>query len=77
MPPGGAFGTVWGSGTYTDDSSVCTAGVHAGVISQQGGGVVVIVISPGLSSYEGSTSNGVTSVGYGSWYGSFQVVGGG
>lgn len=76
-PPGGAFGTVWGSGTYTDDSSVCTAGVHAGVISQRGGGVVVIVISPGLSSYEGSTSNGVTSVGYGSWYGSFQVVGGG
>ncbi|TQC39129.1 LCCL domain protein [Rhodococcus sp. WS4] len=76
-PPGGAFSTVWGSGTYTDDSSVCTAGVHAGVISQQAGGVVVIVISPGLSSYEGSTSNGVTSAGYGSWYGSFQVVGGG
>ncbi|NDV10849.1 LCCL domain protein [Rhodococcus sp. IEGM 248] len=76
-PPGGSFGTVWGSGTYTDDSSVCTAGVHAGVISQQAGGVVLIVISPGVSSYEGSTSNGVTSVGYGSWPGSFQVVGGG
>ncbi|WAM19226.1 LCCL domain-containing protein [Rhodococcus sp. JS3073] len=76
-PPGGAFGTVWGSGTYTDDSSVCTAGVHAGVISQQAGGIVIIQISPGLSSYEGSTSNGVTSVGYGSWPGSFQVDGGG
>ncbi|QIX54062.1 LCCL domain protein (plasmid) [Rhodococcus sp. DMU1] len=76
-PAGGTFGSVWGSGTYTDDSSVCTAGVHAGVISQQTGGVVVIVISPGLSSYQGSTANGVTSQDWGNWSGSFQVVGGG
>jgi hypothetical protein len=76
-PPGGAFGSVWGSGTYTDDSSVCTAGVHAGVISEQAGGVVVIEISPGLSSYQGSTANGVTSLDWGNWDGSFQVVGGG
>ncbi|MFC9906283.1 LCCL domain-containing protein [Rhodococcus sp. NPDC059968] len=77
-PAGGTINTVWGSGPYSDDSSVCTAGVHAGVISQQAGGVVVIEISPGLSSYQGSTSNGVTSLDYlKSWYGSFQVVGGG
>jgi hypothetical protein len=76
-PPGGTFGSVWGSGTYTDDSSVCTAGVHAGVISQQSGGVVIVEISPGLGSYQGSTANGVTSQDWGNWYGSFQVAGGG
>jgi hypothetical protein len=76
-PAGGTLGSVWGTGLYTDDSSVCTAGVHAGVISQQSGGVVIIQISPGLSSYQGSTANGVTSQDWGNWYGSFEVVGGG
>ena len=59
-PAGGGAGTVWGSGTYTDDSSVCTAAVHAGLITLAGGGTVTIEIRPGLPSYTGSTRNGST-----------------
>ena len=27
---------VWGSGVYTDDSSICKAAIHAGVIHDKG-----------------------------------------
>src|SRR5690606_14627827 len=32
MVTGAASGSVWGSGVYTDDSSVAAAAVHAGVV---------------------------------------------
>lgn len=74
-PGGGALGSVWGTGTYTDDSSVCTAAVHAGAISRSSGGAVTIEILGGLASYCGSTRNGVTSRDWGNWIGSFRVLG--
>lgn len=74
-PAGGTPLTVWGSDVYTDDSSVCTAGVHAGVITTAGGGKVTIEIAAGRLSYTASTRNGVTTRSYGSWSGSFVVVG--
>ena len=74
-PAGGAPLTVWGSDVYTDDSSVCTAGVHAGVITTAAGGKVTVEIAAGRSSYTASTRNGVTTRSYGSWGGSFVVVG--
>jgi hypothetical protein len=70
---GGPLGSLWGSGPYTDDSSVCTAGVHAGVITLAEGGDVTVAIAPGESSYEGSTANGVTSSNYGAFDGSFVI----
>lgn len=70
-PPDGEVGSVWGTETYTDDSSVCSAAVHAGVINPVEGGRVVIEIAPGEETYEGTEANGVTSQGYGSWDGSF------
>lgn len=75
-PAGGAARTVWGSDVYTDDSSVCTAAVHAGVIGFASGGLVTIEIRPGQSSYPATTRNGVTTSSWGSWHGSFVVVGG-
>lgn len=63
-------GTVWGSGPYTDDSRVCRAAVHAGVIDASGGDVS-FTVSGGLGSYQGSNANGVQSSNYGSWRGSF------
>ena len=60
-------GTVWGSGTYTDDSSLC----HAGVITRSGG-TVSIVLAPGRGSYSGSNMNGVRTQSYGPWSGSFR-----
>ena len=65
---------IWGTDTYTDDSSVCTAAVHSGAISLAAGGTVTIEIRPGLDAYRSSTRNGITSVPYGSWHGSFVFV---
>lgn len=66
--------SVWGSNPYTDDSSVCKAGVHAGVISYRSGGRVHIQPRPGQNRYVGSERNGVRTSDYGSWGGSFTVV---
>lgn len=71
---GGTFGSVWGSGTYTDDSSICTAAVHAGLITRERGGMVTIEILPGRSSYSGSNRNGVASGNYGVWTGSYEFI---
>lgn len=73
-PPGGSAGGVWGTNLYSDDSSVCTAAVHAGRISFGQGGRVVIEIRPGASSYQSSTRNGVETMSYGSWGGSYVVL---
>lgn len=67
----GEIGSVWGTAIYTDDSSVCSAAVHAGLIETDDGGTVVIEIAPGEDEYEGSEANGVTSQSYGEWGGSF------
>jgi hypothetical protein len=74
-PSGGRASTVWGSGLYTDDSSICTAAVHAGVITTSGG-IVEIEMRPGAASYTGTTQNNVTTHRWGGWAGSFVVVGG-
>lgn len=74
LPPDGFPGPLWGTGTYTDDSSIGTAAVHAGLITFQEGGRVTIEIRDGLDAYDGSTRNGVTSEAYGEWGGSFVFV---
>lgn len=73
-PPDGSAGVVWGSDTYTADSSVCTAAVHAGLIDFASGGDVTIEIRPGESAYSASTRNGVNTLGYGSYDASFVFV---
>jgi hypothetical protein len=70
-PPGGTPASVWGTDIYTDDSRLCTAAVHAGLITLAGGGVVTIEIRPDAGSYEGSSRNGITSTAYGPYRGSF------
>ncbi|WP_202950800.1 LCCL domain-containing protein [Microcystis ichthyoblabe FBCC-A1114] len=70
-PSSGRVGSVWGTNTYTDDSSICSAAVHAGLITARDGGVVTIRIRPGEDSYAGTNRNGVRSSSYGSWSGSF------
>ena len=68
---------VWGTGVYTDDSSVCVAAVHAGVIGPSAGGTVTIEIALGQDSYGGAAQNGVTTRDYGAWPGSYTIVGAG
>lgn len=68
-PKGEAEGTVWGSGVYTSDSSVCLAARHAGVIKK--GGEVEVRKSEGCKAYEGSERNGVKTSDWGSFEHSF------
>ena len=78
-PPGcdnDASGTLWGTDVYTHDSSICAAAVHAGAITLDDGGLVTITYLPGQESYEGSERNGITTLDYGVWGGSFSVEAG-
>jgi len=74
-PAGGPATVAWGTNVYTDDSSVCTAAVHAGVIEVSRGGRVTIEMVDGQQSYAGTTREGVKTNSYGPWGGSFIVVG--
>lgn len=78
-PPNGTASSVWGTDIYTDDSSICTAAVHAGVITLANGGTFEMMIMAGQSGYPGSTRNSVTTSQWGSWDRSFAIapVGGG
>jgi len=69
--PGGTAHSVWGSDIYTADSSICTAGVHSGLITYQQGGTVTIELRPGRTIYGCSERNGVTTSSYGSYPHSF------
>lgn len=60
-PAGCTTGTVWGTDTYTTDSSPCKAAIHAGVLKADKGGTVKIAIVKGLDKYSGSERNGVTT----------------
>ena len=72
-PSDGTVGTIYGSDVYTDDSSICTAAVHAGIISTERGGKVEIEIRPGRSIYGSTTRHGIKSNTYGHWGRSFVV----
>lgn len=65
---------VWGDGPFTDDSSVCTAGVFAGAITYEDGGTVTIVMTGPQDSFDAAEANGVTTQEYPAWPGSFNVV---
>jgi hypothetical protein len=62
--------SVWGSSIYTQDSSICGAAVHAGVIASTGG-VLAVKAAPGCRTYIGTAQNGITTGSWGSFAGSF------
>lgn len=69
----GTNDTVWGTDTYTDDSSIGGAAVHAGILKVGEKGVVKITLLGGKDSYQGSSRNGVTSESFNAWPGSFKI----
>lgn len=73
-PAGCNSGSVWGTGTYSDDSSICMAAIHAGVIPAAAGGTITVTIAPGQPAYPPSTANGVTTSSWGTWGRSFVVT---
>ena len=73
-PSGGRLGgALWGTDTYTKDSTICVAGVHAGVITADKGGVVTVTRAPGLRSYTATERFGVRSAEYGNYPDAFTV----
>ncbi|WP_421995506.1 LCCL domain-containing protein [Roseococcus sp.] len=72
--PSGGVGSVWGSDTYTADSDVCRAALHAGVAGRSGGTVRIRML-PGEARYAGSTRNGLTTSNYGPYAASYRFEG--
>lgn len=70
---GGASGSVWGTGDYTDDSSIAAAAVHAGLLKPGELGFVRVTTGPGRESYAASERNGVKSQAYGKFDGSYRL----
>lgn len=60
-PPGGLAHPVAGTDVYTDDSSVCTAAVHMGLITFRAGGEVLIDHQPPIGYYRATTRHGISS----------------
>jgi hypothetical protein len=69
----GREGNCWGTDVYTDDSDVEAAAVHAGVLRVGEQGPIKITILEGRENYPGTTRNGVTSLPFGPFPGSFRV----
>ena len=66
---------VWGSmNNYKDDSSICRAAIHSGVIGNEGG-KFEIGLEFGRNNYKGSIQNDIESFDYNSpWDKSFNVI---
>lgn len=71
--PGQMTGSVWGTGIYTHDSSVCAAARHAGVAPATGG-EVSLRAAPGQPRYAGSLRHGVMTGDWGRYDGSFMFT---
>lgn len=61
-----ATGGVWGSDVYTDDSAICRAALHAGIIGTRGG-IVWVREDRGRDAYPAVTRNSVASSSWGQW----------
>jgi hypothetical protein len=72
---GSNVGTIWGDGTYTSDSALAVAVVHAGALKVGQAGLVTVYIVPGPDSYEGVSRNGIVSRAYGPWQVGYRIVG--
>jgi LCCL domain len=60
-------GQVWGTDTYTLDSKLGAAAVHAGLLKPGETAVLRMTVVPPLPSYQGTTRNGVTTTDYGNF----------
>ncbi|KAK0140766.1 Macrophage mannose receptor 1 [Merluccius polli] len=52
---------VYGTTVYREDSNICAAAIHAGVVVSDVGGDCTLLKRPGQDFYAGSTRNGITS----------------
>lgn len=72
--PEGLAHSLWGTDIYTDDSSICTAAAHAGLVTLEEGGEVTFAFIEGPDVYPASERNGVTSEEGRDWPRGFEFV---
>ena len=70
--PNGTPGDVWGTDPYSDDSSLCTAAVHAGKITVQKGGTVGGQRIDSRRTLPGGRANGIVSQPADNWRGAVE-----
>jgi LCCL domain len=72
---GNIAGSVWGTKTYTSDSRLSAAAVHAGAVKNGEIGIVRVKVVAAPDSFEGTSKNGVTSSPYGRYGGgAYQIL---
>lgn len=64
-----AAGSVWGTGIYTSDSNIWAAAKHMGYLP----GTFTKIQGPGLPGFLGTSQNGVTTLNYGTYGGTFYL----
>lgn len=70
----GGGGSTWGTDTYTTDSSLAAAAVHAGIVKLGESGVVEVKIVAPPPNFTGTTRNGVTTRNWGQYPGAFEII---
>jgi hypothetical protein len=71
---GALQGSLWGTETYTLDSTLAAAAVHMGVLKVgQTGNVRVMIFGPSVG-FVGSTRNGLTSSNYATYPGAYKIL---
>ena len=70
----GSKAKLYGTDIYTDDSPICAAAIHAGVLKADRAGIVTILIGNGAKSFKGSDRNRIASYDYGAWGHSYSFV---
>lgn len=68
-----AYQILNGTDTYTSNSFICLAAIHAGLIGPQGG-TVQVIIEKGRPAYRGSIRHKIQSSDYGKYDGSFRLA---
>ena len=65
---------IWGTDVYLDESPICAAALHAGVLTPGTSSQVTIKMGAGAESFQGTTRNGVTSLPYGPWSSTYTFI---
>jgi hypothetical protein len=70
---GAPEGSLWGTDTYTGDSSLAAAAVHAGLVKAGDMAILKVTVVAPLAQYQGSARHGVTSHDFGRYGSAFRL----
>lgn len=70
---GAAEGSLWGTDTYTGDSSLAAAAVHVGLVKAGEMAILKVTVVVPLAQYQGSVRHGVASHDFGRYGSAFRL----